>query len=228
MFYKNLNTFIMKNLMFLLMFFYIGILSVSCDDLVDKDDPNELTGAQSDMGLVGVNVHSSSSDIAGVSDFSATIESLENGISSYTAQATITNTILKNMISNFPGVVIDGNTVSIDNFQIKQTTDGIKCLTGPFAGVLVNYDSSVGDTYNTGTAGKVRKVVSKTGQDDYPYGFYLIKTIQVESTVGNSNLVSGISKITYIANHRFGMVGVKIDFEDGTSTTFPIYTSAEN
>lgn len=214
--------------MFLLMSFYIGVLSVSCDDLVDRDDPNELNGTQSDMGLVGVSVHSSSSDIAGVSDFSATVESLEDGISSYTAQATVTNTILKNMISNFPGVAIDGNTVSIDNFQIKQTTDGIKCLTGPFAGVLVNYDSSVGDTYRAGTSGKVRKVVSKTGEDDYPYGFYMIKTIQVESTVGNSNLVSGISKITYIANHRFGMVGVKIDFEDGTSTTFPIYTSAEN
>ena len=64
--------------------------------------------------------------------------------------------------------------------------------------------------------------------DDYPYGFYMIKTIQVESTLGNSNRVSGINKITYIANHKFGMVGVKVDFEDGTSSTFPVYTSAEN
>jgi hypothetical protein len=56
----------------------------------------------------------------------------------------------------------------------------------------------------------------------------MIKTIQVESTLGNSNRVSGINKITYIANHKFGMVGVKVDFEDGTSSTFPVYTSAEN
>ena len=36
----------MKNLVNLLMFFSIGILSVSCDDLVDKDDPNEINGTQ--------------------------------------------------------------------------------------------------------------------------------------------------------------------------------------
>jgi len=218
----------MKNLVNLLIFFSVGILSVSCDDLVDKDDPNEITGAQSEMGLVGVTVTSSSSEIAGVSDFSAVVESLEDGISSYSAQATVTNSLVKNMISNFPGVVIDGNSVSIDNLKIQQTTGGIKCVTGPLAGVLVKYDSSVGDTYTAGTSGNVRTVVSKTGVDDYPYGFYMIKTIQVESTLGNSNRVSGINKITYIANHKFGMVGVKVDFEDGTSSTFPIYTSAEN
>ncbi len=218
----------MKNLVNLLMFFSIGILSVSCDDLVDKDDSNEINGTQSEMGLVGVTVTSSSSEIAGVSDFSAVVESLEDGISSYSAQATVTNSLVKNMISNFPGVVIDGNSVSIDNLKIQQTTGGIKCVTGTLAGVLVKYDSSVGDTYTAGTSGNVRTVVSKTGVDDYPYGFYMIKTIQVESTLGNSNRVSGINKITYIANHKFGMVGVKVDFEDGTSSTFPVYTSAEN
>jgi hypothetical protein len=96
------------------------------------------------------------------------------------------------------------------------------------AGVLVKYDAAVGDTFTTGTSGKVRTVVSKTGADDYPYGMYLIKTIQVESTVNATNKISGVTKITYIANHKFGMVGVKVAFEDGTSATFPIYTTAEN
>jgi hypothetical protein len=217
----------MKKLVTMLTFFFIGILSVSCDDSSD-DDSNVLTGSQSDMGLVGVDVSSSSIEIAGVSNFSAEVESLENGISSYTAQANVSNSLLKNMISNFPGVVIDGNTVSIDNFQIQQTTGGIKCMTGPLAGVLVNYDSAVGDTYTTTTSGKVRTVVSNSTEDDYPYGFYLIKTIQVESTLGNSGGIAGVNNITYIANHKFGMVGVKVDFEDGTSAKFPIYTNAEN
>lgn len=217
----------MKKLVTMLTFFFIGILSVSCDDSSDND-PNVLTGSQSDMGLVGVDVSSSSIEIAGVGNFSAEVESLENGISSYTAQANVSNSLLKNMISNFPGVVIDGNTVSIDNFQIQQTTGGIKCMTGPLAGVLVNYDSAVGDTYTTTTSGKVRTVVSKSTEDDYPYGFYLIKTIQVESTLGNSVGIAGVNNITYIANHKFGMVGVKVDFEDGTSAKFPIYTNAEN
>lgn len=217
----------MKNLVALLMLFPLGILGVSCDDS-DNDDSNVLTGTQSEMGLVGVEVSSSSMVIAGVSNFSAEVESLENGVSSYTAQAIVSNPLIKNMVSNFPGVVIEGNTVSIDNFKIQQTTGGIKCLTGPLAGVLVKYDSAVRDTYTTTTPGKVRTVVSKTGLDDYPYGYYNIKTIQVESTLGNSNGMGGINNITYIANHRFGMVGVKVDFEDGTSAKFPIYTNAEN
>ncbi len=224
----------MKNLLKLLVFFSLGALNISCSDSNENaysnnpNNSNELTGSQSAMGLVGVSVSSSSSEIAGVSNFSAVVNSLENGISSYTAQATVTNPLVKNMISNFPGVLINGNSFSISNLQTKQTSDGIKCITGPLAGVLVKYDASVGDSFTTSISGKVRTVVSKTGVDDYPYGMYLIKTIQVESTVNATNRISGVNKITYIANHKFGMVGVKVNFEDGTNATFPIYTSAEN
>ncbi len=217
----------MKNVLKWLVFFSLGVANMSCSSSSDNDDSGVLTGSQSDMGLVGVTVASSSSEIAGVSNFSAVVESLENGISSYSAQATVTNPLVKNMIANFPGVVIDGNNVSISDLKIQQTTDGIKCVTGPFAGVLVKYDAAVGDTFAAGS-GKVRTVVSKTGVDDYPYGFYMIKTIQVESTVSEAARLSGINKITYIANHRFGMVGVKVNFEDGTNATFPVYSSAEN
>ncbi len=223
-----LNDKVMKNLLSLLVFFFIGMVGVSCSDSSDNGSSNALDGSQSPMGLVGVTVSSSSSEIAGVSNFSATVESLENGISSYSASANVTNPLLKNMVSNFPGVTINGDAVSITGLRIQQTTNGIKCLTGPFAGIIVKYDAAVGDTFAAGTSGKVRTVVSKTGVDDYPYGFFLIKTIQVESTVGEANRISGVSKITYIANHRFGLVGVKVDFEDGSNATFPVYTDAEN
>lgn len=218
----------MKNVIKLLVFFALGVFNMSCSNSSDSSSSTDLTGSQSAMGLAGVTVSSSSAEIAGVSDFSAVVSKLENGISSYTAQATVTNPLIKNMIANFPGVVINGDAVSISNLQVQQTSDGIKCITGPFAGILVKYDANVGDTFATGTSGKVRKVVSKTGVDDYPYGIYLIKTIQVESTVNETSRMSGITKITYVANHKFGMVGVKVDFEDGTNATFPIYTSAEN
>ncbi len=218
----------MKNIIKLLVFFALGVFNMSCSNSSDSSSSTDLTGSQSAMGLAGVTVSSSSAEIAGVSDFSAVVSKLENGISSYTAQATVTNPLIKNMIANFPGVVINGDAVSISNLQVQQTSDGIKCVTGPFAGILVKYDANVGDTFATGTSGKVRKVVSKTGVDDYPYGIYLIKTIQVESTVSEASRMSGITKITYVANHKFGMVGVKVDFEDGTNATFPIYTSAEN
>ena len=218
----------MKNLLVLFLFLNMVFLSLSCEDTDKRDDSNVLTGEQSEMGKVGVTVTSSSAEIAGVSNASALVDNLENGISSYSAQATVTNDILKNMIANFPGVLIDGDNVSVENLQIQQTTGGIKCITGPDSGILINYNSNVGDTYPIGSTGRVRTVVSKTGVDDYPYGFYLIKTIQVESNRLGLRSATGVSKITYIANHKFGMVGVKVTFTDGSSAIFPVYSSTQN
>ncbi len=218
----------MKNLLVLFLFLNMVFLSLSCEDTDKRDDSNVLIGEQSEMGKVGVTVTSSSAEIAGVSNASAVVDNLENGISSYSAQATVTNDILKNMIANFPGVLIDGDNVSVENLQIQQTTGGIKCITGPDSGILINYNSNVGDTYPIGSTGRVRTVVSKTGVDDYPYGFYLIKTIQVESNRLGLRSATGVSKITYIANHKFGMVGVKVTFTDGSSAIFPVYSSTQN
>ena len=218
----------MKNLLVLFLFLNMVFLSLSCEDTDKRDDSNVLAGEQSEMGKVGVTVTSSSAEIAGVSNASAVVDNLENGISSYSAQATVTNDILKNMIANFPGVLIDGDNVSVENLQIQQTTGGIKCITGPDSGILINYNSNVGDTYPIGSTGRVRTVISKTGVDDYPYGFYLIKTIQVESNRLGLRSATGVSKITYIANHKFGMVGVKVTFTDGSSAIFPVYSSTQN
>jgi hypothetical protein len=218
----------MKKLLVVLLGISVGLTCISCEKILDKEDANELKGEQSPMGEVGATVSSSSAEIAGVSEFSAVVTSLKDGISSYSATAKVSNTLLKNMVSNFPGVTIDGDQVSITDLKMQQTREGIKCHTGPGAGVLVKYDSKVGDTYPIGSTGKERKVVSKTGVDDYPYGFFLIKTIQVETDPNILKNTGGINKITYIANHKFGMVGVKLDFDDETNATFPVYSSAEN
>ncbi len=217
----------MKKLFVILLGISVSVFCLSCEKILDKEDANELKGDQSPMGEVGVIVSSGSAEIAGVSNFSAVVTELKDGVSTYTASAKVTNTFIKNMVSGFPGVTINGDDVTITNLKMQQTTEGIKCLTGPGAGVLVKYDSKVGDTYPVGNTGKERKVVSKTGEDDYPYGFFLIKTIQVETTPIDMKS-GGIQKITYIANHKFGMVGVKVDFDDETSVTFPVYSSAEN
>jgi hypothetical protein len=219
----------MKKVFLSLLSITLILLCVSCEDLFNKEeDAGTLVGDQSPMGEVGETVTSSSFETAGVSGFSATVTTLKDGISTYTAQATVTNALLKNMVSNFPGVTVNGDKVSITNMQIQQTKEGIKCNTGPGAGVLVKYESSVGDTYPLGETGKVRTVVSKTGEDDFPYGFMLIKTIQVESDPNNLKSTGGVSKITYIANHKYGLVGVKVAFDDGTSSSFPVYSSSEN
>jgi len=217
----------MKKFSILILSVCIGFLCLSCEKILDKEDDNELKGDQSPMGEVGATVSSSSAEIAGVSDFSAVVSKLDGGVSSYTASAKVSNTLLKNMVANFPGVTINGDNVTITDMKIQQTKEGIKSHTGPGAGVLVKYDSKVGDTYPIGKTGKERKVVSKTGVDDYPYGFYLIKTIQVEMEPLDMK-GGGIEKITYIANHKFGLVGVKVDFDDASSVTFPVYSSTEN
>jgi hypothetical protein len=218
----------MKKLLVLLLGVTLLMVCLSCEKIFKKDDPTELSGDPSPMGEVGVTVESSSAPIAGVSNFSATVTAMKDGVSTYSGSATVTNAFLKNMVSNFPGVTINGNTVSITNMKIQQTTGGIKSLTGGGAGILVKYDSNVGDTYPIGSTGNVRTVVSKTGLDDYSYGFMLIKTIQVEDNPIYLKSTAGVTKVTYIANHKFGLVGVKLAFDDGTTTTFPIYTSSEN
>lgn len=217
----------MKKLFLLSIMIIFGMIMVSCEK--NNEKPDDISGDQSPMGDVGVTVSSSSAEIAGISSFSAVITGLADGVSSYNASATITNPLFKNMVAGFPGVTINGDVVTITDMKMQQTKEGIKCITGPGAGVLVKYDSKVGDTYPIGNTGKVRKVVSKSTTDDYSYGFFLIKTIQVEDeNMGFLKNTGGILKTTYIANHKFGLVGVRFDYDDGTSVTYPLYTSAQN
>ena len=218
----------MRKLCALMLSITMMMLFGSCEKLFKKDDPAALNGDPSPMSEVGVTVESSSAPIAGMSNFKATVTAMKDGVSTYSGSATITNQFLKNMVSNFPGVTINGNIVSITNMKIQQTTDGIKSLTGGGAGILVKYDSNVGDTYPIGSTGNVRKVVAKTGIDDYSYGFMLIKVIQVEDSPIYLKSTAGVSKITYVANHKFGLVGVKVAFDDGTNSTFPVYSSTQN
>jgi hypothetical protein len=218
----------MKKLIILILGMSLLVICYSCEKWFNtEEDPGELNGEQSAMGDVGVTVASSSTEISGVSNFTATVTALDNGMSIYNGSATVTNAMLKNLMSNIPGITINGNTVTGTDIKFKQTTEGLELLSGPTAGIWVKYGSEVGDTYPVGSTGKVRTVVSKTGVDDYLYGFFLIKTVQVEE-IPSTFKSSGVSKITYIANHRFGLVGVKFAFDDATSANFPIYTSAEN
>ncbi|MFA5973011.1 MAG: hypothetical protein WC780_11720 [Lentimicrobiaceae bacterium] len=218
----------MKNLMVFLFSITMLMFILSCEDLFNKDDPGTLNGDPSPMGEVGVTVESSSAEIAGISNCTAAVVSIKDGVSSYSGSATVKNELLKNMVANIPGITVNGDQVTATNIQFKLTSDGFECKTGPGAGIMVKYDSNVGDTYPIGTTGKVRTVVAKTGVDDYPYGFMLIKVVQVEEIPSYLKSSAGVSKITYVANHKYGLVGVKVAFDDGTNSTFPIYTSTQN
>lgn len=216
----------MKNTTLLIATIAIIALFNSCSKTESSN--SDIAGDPSPMAVRGETISSSSTTISGVSNFNATVTDYQDGISTYNFSLTVTNALIRNMLATYPGITVSGNTVQATNFKIQQTKNGIKCLTGGGEGVIVNYNSNVGDTYAVGTTGKTRKVISKSTTDDYPYGLYNIKTIQVEANANTFVNTGGVKSLTYIANHKFGLVGIKISFDDGTSALFPLYSSSTN
>ena len=201
---------------------FIALSFGSCsliDSLTNKDS---IDGEQSDMGQVGAEV--SSSDIPGVTNARATVTTLDGGISKFTGEATITDPALLNIVSNIPEFTVIGNTVSVSDLEVKVTKEGIESKIPSFPGVIVKYDSKVGDKYKVAN-GVERKVISKSDVDEYPYGYYLIKVMKVEES---PSIIPGVTKMVYIANHKFGIVGLEVTFSDGTTTTFTIWGSTQN
>jgi len=181
-----------------------------------------IKGNQSPMGEVGVTVSSTTGTVAGVGSINGEVIALEDGVSEYSGTATVSNENIKNILTNFPGTDIEGNTVSISNLKFKNTEKGIEAVTGLAKGVIVDYDAKVGDEYKTSDG--VRTVISRSTDDDYMYGFFLIKVIEVEE---NPNKY-GVKQIRYWANHRFGLVGIEFTFDDNSTARFPVYCSTQN
>lgn len=188
-----------------------------------KEKIDILGGEQSPMGEVGETVSSSSSTIAGVSSIAATVVSLENEVSSFSGTAVITNNTIKNILSNHPQTVINGDNVTITDIEFRITTEGIEAVNGLEPGVIVKYDSNVGDSYTINGGGK-RTVMAKSTEDDYFWGGMLIKAMEIEE---NTNKF-GVKKTVYWANHRFGLVSIEFTFDDNSTAKFPVYSSTNN
>ncbi len=107
------------------------------------------------------------------------------------------------------------------DLKMKVTSEGIQeymsgggNFSNPFT--IVKYSANVGDKYeftNTDGVKVTRTVVSKSTTDDYYMGFWLIKVIQVEQTQDDPLL----EKITYVTNHKFGLVAVIVQTKNGKS-----------
>ena len=196
----------------------VAIFIITCE----KGDDDTIGGEQSVMGQVGEEIYSF--NIPGVSQATATVVSLEDGISTFTGSAVITNPAILNIVSNIPDFEVNGNNVSVTGLKFKVTTEGIESKNSSYPGIIVKYDSKVGDTYSAGSGAK-RKVISKSTDDDYPYVFFNIKVIKVEES---PSAFPGVKKIVYIANHRFGIVGLELTLDDNTTTSFGFGGSSEN
>ncbi|MCU0409565.1 MAG: hypothetical protein MUD02_11515 [Bacteroidales bacterium] len=207
----------MKSSFFSFIMFVIIVFS-ACK----KDGTDVIGGTQSAMGEVGTTVTASSS-VAGVSSIAGSVTTLADGISTFSGSAVVSNATIKNVLSNVPGMTVSGNNVTTTGIKLKLTSEGIESITPLDPGVIVDYNSAEGDTY-TGSTGAKRTVISKSTTDDYAWGMMNIKVMKIEETPNRL----GVKKITYYANHRWGLVGIEFTFDDNSVAKFPLYSSASN
>jgi hypothetical protein len=178
-------------------------------------------GTQSPMGEVDNTF--SVTNVEGVSGSAARITELDNGISTIAFSCSVTNPAYLEMADYIPGTVISGNTVT-GGGKAKITDKGIMNVYDEGNLILVEYSAKVGDKYTLkrGASTITREVTAKSTEDDYFWGWMMIKTITVEET---GRGIPGVSKVVYETNHKFGLVGIKVYFEDGTTKNVGIYST---
>ena len=142
------------------------------------------------------------------------------GISAYpqSVKRAILDTYLKRYGATIDTADKQAMKASFD-LKMKVTSEGIQefvnskgDLSKPFT--IVKYGASVGDKYqftNSDGINITRTVTAKSTTDDYPVGFWMIKVVTVEETSDDPLL----EKITYYANHKFGLVGVVLRTKTG-------------
>jgi len=200
-----------------------GLFIINSCDLLDNDS-NDLGGDPSPMGEVDNTFQLST--ITGVSNTQAKVTEQDGDVSTITYSATFTDATLLALASSIPDVTVNGNTVSV-NRKYRITTDGFQSVYDEGNLTIINYGAKVGDKYTLKHDGNtlVREVTEVSKEDDYAWGFMLIKTIHVEETGRN---IPGVSKVEFIGNHKWGMVGIVVYFEDGSTKKIGIFSDANN
>lgn len=113
------------------------------------------------------------------------------------------------------------------DIKTKITSDGIQEFINskgdeskPYT--IVKYAANVGDKYeftNTDGVKITREVKYKSTTDDYGIGFLYIKVLKVEETSDDPL----IEKMTYVANHKFGLVGVIVQTKNGKTFKLGVF-----
>lgn len=150
-------------------------------------------------------------------DMKAEVVKSEGGVVSIKATGTLP-TKLKTLITSPANV---NGVVSVTGKFINSTEGVAYVNASGEQSILVKYDANVGDQWSYTTKGGKelqRKVTAVSTDDDFPYGFYMIKVITVEQNLP----YPGFTKAVYRANHKFGLVQVEMFLEDGTSIAMTI------
>lgn len=191
----------MKKLLLTLLAIPVLFAAASCN----KND--SIGGEQDSRGEVGTVMYGS---FSGADNINVSVTKLDNGVSTVGGTFTMTDERYMKIIKQLPNQFsVDGDKVTIKNIKFRATDEGVENLSGIYDGVLVKYDAKVGDTYSNG--GKVTHV---SEDNDFQWGSMKIKVVEVQNS---KKKVDGVKKVTYWGNHRFGIVAVETEFEDGTS-----------
>lgn len=160
---------------------------------------------------------------AGTSDREIEVIDRDGDISTIRGSFKISNPMILEMAKSFPYLEVDGNEVSgTQDFRITDRGvqmvyhDGNKLT-------LVDYDARKGDIYKLERNGHTirREVKEVSDEDDFMYGFMYIKVTEMEETGSG---IPGLSSVVYYTNHRFGIVGFDVHYEDGSVTKGYLYS----
>ena len=195
---------------------FIILVMASCSD---DDGITSIGGEQSPMGEVGARLETPARPF-GVSNVNAEVVELNDGVSTFSGSARISNPVITNILSNAPHVVIVDDEVHVTDIEVSVTTEGIKSVRGLLPGVIVQYDAQVGDTYPIPGKSGSREVTYRSEDNDYYWGGMYIRVIEVVEPTNSR----GVKNTTYYANHRWGMVGIEFELDDGTMLDFPLDT----
>lgn len=204
----------------IILFSAVMFLLISCDMLEGDKISSTDVGGDTNLSMNAVGTTFNSYVTIGTTTFNANssivVTKNDNGVVTLRVKASLPNSKYTSLI---PANLIVAGKLDYET-KYKNTSEGILDYTNkdgkPFT--VVNYSSSIGDKYvltkSDGTT-ITRTVTGKTEVDDFPYGMMLIKTMTVEQ----DSRIPGVRKIEYKANHKFGLVQVKMYFDDGTAST---------
>lgn len=228
----------MKNLAALLLLMFIFIFSNSCSK--DDTSPNALGGDTN----IALTVPASKTNIYGeygstfISGATMTVKSRDNGVVTYEAQVDLdqfsdslkikTLTTLTQLASYYKfdtTYTLTPDNVLKFEFKLKVTSEGYAdYFTEGKEWVIGKYNDGVGTKYtvqNEKGETLTREVTEKTGLDDWPFGFFYIKTSKIEHVTLADNPT--ISKVIYRINHKFGLVYVEYQLKDGTTLKLDVW-----
>jgi hypothetical protein len=197
--------------------FAFALVLTSCKKQDSDDNSSSSISGSTSIPINVVGNTFSNSVVVGAASYQGTISitKVTDGVATVQFKSAIPSNIpiLQGIKAKYKDA--SGNLVCEGKF--KMTDAGILDYNNkdhkPF--VLVKYDAKVGDKYtlekSDGTK-IVRQVVRVSTADDYYWNGLIIKTVDVEQ----SSNIPGVKKITYFSNHKFGLVAVRVEMEDGS------------